>query len=176
MKVKQRLLGLLIAGFIILPAISIFADDEKLYPGSMGIRWNNSLPDPVLSWGRIGNPSSTRDLYLDLPIIHDIIDRSIKSGYVSVVDSSSNRSIRCTLNSVFFFGSSTFRYRQTPPRESKSVTSNGVEEKLWFPGVSNNRSGNSSLNNSSHYFYSCRIPQTSNGRRSYILSYAVKED
>jgi hypothetical protein len=169
MKVKQRLLGFLIAGFIFLPAISTFAGgDFKCYPGFMGVKAWKYGPDPTFSLGRIGNPSTTRDIYVDLPVIHDHMGYSIDVGYVSVNDHSSDSSINCRLISSYRNGSSS-SYRTTA--YDRSTNSDGTQEYLFFRG---GRLGNNAKN---RYYYSCFIPRRMPGRQaSYIISYFVFEN
>jgi hypothetical protein len=170
MKVKQRLLSFLIAGFVIFHAISTFAlnlnnVDEKIYPGTMGVKVYSG-PDPVLSWGRIGNPSTLRNLYVDLPLINDMILGRIKSGSVDVIDRSSSSSIRCTLITVSIWGRG-YHLTASPPRYSSDYS--GWKQRMHF-NVS--RLPSDSFN--SRYF-SCRIPPRSKGQTSYINSYRLSE-
>ena len=53
---------ILIISFLAMPA---FADDAKVYPGALGVRWNSSYPVPEMNNGALLNPSSTQWLNVD---------------------------------------------------------------------------------------------------------------
>jgi hypothetical protein len=77
------------------------ADDPKLYPGSMCVKWSG--PNPTYSWSSIQNPSSSSYLYLDCPAIRDNIGNSINDASITVVDRNYNQDVQCSLNSFYHY-------------------------------------------------------------------------
>jgi hypothetical protein len=158
---KKILLSLLIVAFC---AGSAFAADGKIYPGSMGAKWSSNEPDPVLSFGAIGNPSATKWLRLDLPVIHDSINHSIKDGWVKAIDMHYSGNISARLYSVYRNGCSWYGWL-SPSQATSGV--NCAAQTLSFGALGSN--------SSAHYYYSCSIPPTYSGQVSYIVSYKVNE-
>ena len=145
-------------------AATTFAVDAKIYPGSMAVRWTSSDPVPHLNASALFNPSSTKTLRVDLPVIHDIIAKSIKSGWVKVVDRHYSHNIRCNLMSVYRSGGGFYGW--TGPNRYSSGSGTGPQT-LNFPGLGSN--------SVAHYYVSCSIPRTYSGNRSGIVSYRVDE-
>lgn len=151
--------------FLLCASVTTFADDGKVYPGSMGVRWSSYDPVPTLNASAIGNPSSTKSLRVDLPVIHDCIGNNIEQGWVKVIDMHYGQNIRCSLNSVYRNGSSFYgwwgpnKYSSGSSQNPKTLTHGGLGS-----------------NTQAHYYYSCSIPPTYNGNRSYIISYYVEEN
>ena len=143
---------------------SAFAIDGKIYPGSMGIRWNSSDPVPHLSASAVFNSSSTKSLRLDLPVIHDSIHHSISSGWVRVIDRHYNQNIRVSMNSVYRNGCSFWGWWGA---NKYSAGTNCSAQALSFPGLGSN--------SQAHYYYSVTIPPTYSGNKSGIVSYYVAE-
>lgn len=141
-----------------------FAADAKIYPGSMGVRWNATDPVPELNTSSIQNPSSSRWLRLDLPVIHDSLGRPIRAGWVKVLDRHYSQNVRCTLVSVFRSGGSFSGW--TSPTRSSSGSGNSPQT-LYFPAQASN--------SQCHYYFSCHVPRTYGGNRSAIVSYVVDE-
>jgi len=141
------------------------ADDGKVYPGSMAVRISGTQPDPALSYGSVANPSTTQWLYLDLPVIHDSIDKSIVNGWVEVIDRHPSYSIRVRLQSVYRTGSSIYGWWGPNKYSTGSSTS---KQRLSVPGLGAKSYG--------HYFYGASIPPSYYGGRSTIISYKVSED
>ena len=149
---------------ITLVAGSAFANDGKIYPGSMGVRWNSYDPVPALSYSAIFNPSSTKSLRLDLPVIHDSIHHSIAGGNVKVIDRHYNQNIRVSLNSVYRNGCSFWGWWGA---NKYSSGTNCSAQTLSVPALGSN--------SQAHYYYSVSIPATYSGNRSGIVSYYVSE-
>jgi hypothetical protein len=139
------------------------AEDGKLYPGSMCIRFGGSAP--VLNASRLFNHGTT-DLLLDCPVVHDFINESIQDGYVDVIDNHATRAVCATLVRVSQFESSTITQQTTVRKcsEGKSFQS----QRLSFGGLTADRNA--------HYFYNVRIPPPDNGLTSAIISYRVDEN
>ncbi len=167
MKVKQRLFSFLIAGLIIFPAISTFAD-TKIYPGSMGAKWSSSNTEYVIEHGAIGNPSSTQRLGINLPVINDNVGGLFLYGTVTVVDRNDQRfeDIRCNLNSRFYSGSRYFGW-YTPTQHS--TNRGNSQQDIRFPAIPSNILA--------HYYFNCTIPERDHysGQRSWVVSYKVDE-
>lgn len=146
-----------------LVATTTFAADGKIYPGSMGVRWNGADPLPALNFSSLENPSS-QWLRVDLPVVKDSIGNSIRSGLVKVVDRHYSLDVRCNLVSIFR-GGSAFAGWWSGNRFSTGSSNN--TQTLSYPGVG--------ANSSCHYYYSCHIPPVYAGNRSSIVSYRVDE-
>lgn len=159
---KTIVLSLLLVAFC---AANAFATDGKIYPGSMGVKWTPSDPDPVLNCSAIGNPSSTKWLRVDLPVIHDSINHTIRSGWVKAIDMHYSRNISARLMSIFRNGCTWYGWA-SPIRTTSGA--NCAAQTLSFGSL-----GSNSL---AHYYYSCSIPPTYNGQVSYIVSYKVDEN
>ncbi len=147
-----------------LVATTTFAEDGKVYPGSMGVRWNSSDPFPALNASAIHNPSSAQWLRLDLPAVHDQIGKTIKSGWVKVIDRHYSLDVRCSLNAVVRSGSS-FTGWWGPFQFSAG--SGTATQTLNIPALGSN--------SQAHYYFSCHIPPTYSGNQSGIVSYYVEE-
>ncbi|MCG8312616.1 MAG: hypothetical protein MI976_05320 [Pseudomonadales bacterium] len=140
------------------------ADDQKVYPGSMGVKYSG--PTPTYSTSSIGNPSSTSWMYVDLPAINDLSD-DVKASYVRVLDRHYSSDVRCTVNQAYWNNTADTFYG-------------------WWGGAQ--YSGGSSTNSQTlntgavggtggavHTYFSCRVPPTYSGNVSRIISYSVTE-
>lgn len=158
---KIIILSLLLVAFC---AVNAFAATGKIYPGSMGVKWTPSDPDPVLNYSAIINPSATKWLRLDLPVIHRI-GSAILGGWVKAVDQHGSQNILTRLMSIYRIGCGLYGWG------SPARTTNGAgctTQTLFFRPLGSN--------NISHSYYSCHIPPTYNGRASMIVSYEVTEN
>ena len=124
------------------------------------VEWRNASLQLELDWECLC-PTST--LYLDCPVINDA--GTVLSGWVRVTDRHPSFPVCCTLESVYRSGSSVFHWSYGPRCSLSSYT---TVQHLPFGGVSHN--------DYSHNYYSCSIPPTSNGSKSYIHTYEVIED
>ena len=159
--------------FVSFLAIPTFADDAKVYPGALGVRWSSSYPVPSLNNSALLNPSSTQWLNVDLPIIHDSISHDIDYGWVKVLDRNPNSSssriydVRATLAAVHWSNSSDrFRARTYTATPSSGSDRNNVQT-LYF--------GKVNTYTYDHYYISCRIPPAWNGQKSGVVSYKIEE-
>lgn len=144
-------------------AAPAYAVDTKIYPGSMCVRWSGSTSYGLNS-SSIGNFSSTEDLFVDCPGVHDA--STISSGWVRVTDQNLSVDLSCTLASTIRLTTNSQKYHLLHGPESSVGTSPNVQQ-LNFGGV-----GASSL---SHYYYSCKIPRTYEGVVSYLHTYQIVE-
>ena len=160
---KKQLLTLALVTFSI-TALPTFAVDGKVYPGSMGVRWNASDPLPALNTSAIFNPSSTKSLRVDLPVIHDVISRRIKKGWVRVIDQHFTRNVRTQMVSVYR------RCNGFRGWFSANKYSQGTSKCAQLKGF-----GALGSTSQAHYYYSCTIPPAYKGQRSGIVSYYAEE-
>ena len=155
--------SLLALFMVIAGALPALADDGKVYPGSMGVRYAGTST-PCLNYSAIGNPSANQWLYLDLPVIRDA-SPGISTSWVQVIDRHYSANIRCQLYSMYRCGCS---YCGWIGPERYSSGSACTRQVLNTGGV-----GSNSI---SHYYFSCKIPPKYNNNKSYIISYYVREN
>ena len=160
MKTKVLALAFLLLAGLTLPALA----DGKIYPGSMGVRWNSTDPVPALAWSGLFNPSPTKSLRVDLPIVRDVINGKIQSGWVKAIDQHPTLGVRMQLASVYrscngFLG-------WFSPNQFTFGASKCAQQRNYGPLGSNSMA---------HYYYSCTIPRSFLGRRSGIVSYSATE-
>jgi hypothetical protein len=175
MKARKIITGVLAAAVMAtIVASPAQAEDGKLYPGSMCVRFAGSTAVlPTLDSSRLFNPATTV-LSLDCPVVHDSINESIQDGYVDVIDQNfagnasgdGNVQVCANLVSVSQAFSSTLTVRSAGRK--CTIGANSVSQRLTFGGIS--------ANSNAHYFYSVTIPPTFNGARSSIISYKVDEN
>ena len=166
MKTKSKLLRLSVVPTAMALAFLSnqgFADDQKVYPGSLGVRWDGA--DPSYYFSSIGNPSSTEWLKVDLPVINDDLGNDIGYSNVRVLDRNYSYNVSCSLNSVYWNGSGFSGY--FGPKTYSSGSSDYLQY-LYTGGV-----GGGTY--SYHEYFSCEIPPSYNGNQSYIVSYYVDE-
>ena len=141
-----------------LPALA----DEKIYPGSMGVRYSGTST-PTHSFGAIWDPSDNQHLYLYLPVIRDL-GGGINKSRVRVIDRHYSSDICCTLCSRYRCGCAWCGW--TAPRSCSSGST--CNEQVLDTGVVD-------TNTRSHYYLNCRIPPRYNNNTSSIISYSVRE-
>lgn len=139
------------------------AEDGKLYPGSMCVRFGGS--PPLFKSSKLINIGTT-DLLLDCPVVHDFVDESIQDGYVDVIDNHETRDVCANLVRVSQFQSSTVTEVSTGRKCSEGAKFQS--QRLTFGGLTADRNA--------HYFYSVRIPPPDEGLTSGIISYKVDEN
>jgi hypothetical protein len=143
-----------------------FAGDAKTQPGSMGVRYAGASPSYNAS--AIGNPSSTEWVYLDLPVINDDMSNDIGYSNVRVLDRHYTSDVCCSVNSVYWNSSASAFYGWWGATKCSAGSSNNLQY-LITGGVSG-------AGSTYHQYFSCRIPPTYSGNRSYIVSYYVDEN
>lgn len=148
-----------------LNAPQAFSDNAKLYPGSMCVPWNSNQPIPQLSYGEIDNPSSTKWLGVDCPIIKDHRSGYIGRGYVSMFDRNYNKDISCALVSIHRSGTGFTGWWN----QRKSSIGSKAQAQIIRYGRQNSVGVD-------HYFYGCSIPPKYNGNMSGISSYQAIEN
>lgn len=163
-KLNKIIFPVLIAILGLLSSATSYADNEKLYPGSMCIPLGFEQPTPFINFGEINNPSSTKWLSVDCPIIRDNPGGHIKRGYVNMFDQNYNYNISCRLASVHRSGAGFTGWWYQNKSSAGSIEK--VQKSIF--GKQHSISGY-------HYFYSCTIPPKYNGNMSGISSYSARE-
>ena len=142
-----------------------WAADAKTYPGSMCVRWSGSSPSYNTS--AIGNPSSTQWTYLDCPVINDDMGADTQSSVVRVLDRHYSSDVRCSINSAYWNNTNDQFYGWWGSNISSSGSGNDLQVL--------NTGGIGGSGSTVHTYFSCRIPPTYNGNRSYTISYYANE-
>lgn len=156
---KCTILSLVLASTVGLPAAAMAADN-KTYPGSSCVRYSGASPS--YSFSMIGNPSSSSWTYLDCPIINDE-NSDTASAWVGVLDRHYTSNVRCALNTAYWNNSADSIYGWWGPTRYSSGSSNDRQVLSW------SSQGGTGFN--VHTYFSCAIPPTYSGNRSYIISY-----
>ncbi|WP_201096506.1 hypothetical protein [Thiocystis minor] len=138
---------------------SALAGDVKYYPGSMCVRVFGGTPG--YNYGSIRNTSTTSDMFVDCPAVHD--SAAISSGYMNVTDRHYSLNVNCSLFSAYALG--TKKYYNYKSKSSSG--SNADAQGLSFGSVVTAPY--------SHYYFSCTIPRTYSGQASEIHTYSVNE-
>ncbi len=155
-----------LVSILVLMGYSATAGDAKTYPGSMGVRYSG--PAPVYDHSAIGNPSATAWMYVDLPVLNESNTESIKSSNVRVLDRSYGLDVRCSVNTAYWNSSTGSFYGWWGANKNSSGSGNALQT------LNTGAVGGTTF--ASHSYFSCAIPQTYSGNRSYIVSYYVNED
>ena len=142
------------------------AGDAKTYPGSMCVRYSGASPS--YSSSAIGNPSSTQWLYLDCPAINDSMNEDLNNSWVGALDRHYSSDIRCSVNSAYWNSTHSTFYGWWGSNQYSSGSGNHRQLLSW--------GGLSGSGETVHTYFSCRIPPTYSGNRSYIISYHTNED
>ena len=166
---KTKLLLTTIFTLISFVAMTAVAD-TKVYPGAMGQTVGLGNPTPYFSpHGGIYNSSSTKNLDLVLPLVHDAGKSRPASGWVNVVDQSANKAVRAKLRSRSLrpSGDCTW-WGYTSAPKSTSPGASPCEKTLNFPTLGKFAS-------SWHYFFLVTVPPQK-AKWSGIPSYGMRED
>lgn len=143
---------------------SVQAQDAKNYPGSACVRWNAAQPTPILHFSRIWNPSAAANLYIDCIAVKD--GANVASGWVRVIDQHPNLPVSCHLVSTWSASEAGIFTNLSPVLNSAGANPN--VQQLNYGALAGFPLG--------HLYYSCRIPPTSAGARSWITTYQVREN
>ena len=166
-KSKLRQLSLVPTTLALALAINLgHAGDAKVYPGSMGVRYAGA--NPSYNYSAIGNPSSSQWMYVDLPVINDAMNDDIKYSSVRVLDRHYSNNVRCSVNSAYWNSSSSAFYGWWGSNKYSSGSGDNLQ-KLSTGGVGG-------AGTSYHHYFSCAVPPSYAGNRSYIVSYYANED
>ncbi len=140
---------------------------KQLYPGSMCVRWTASDVVPTLSHSRIFNTSSTKEMRVDCPILHQNFNsttgNNLDDADIGIIDANPNIVTKCWLASRYQDGSvlkGSTQYRDT-------VGYGNHEQNIDFGGTGRN-SGN-------WYYIGCQIPRSHNGQQSGITYYSGED-
>ncbi len=132
----------------------------------MCVRYSGATP--IYSTSAIGNPSSTQWLYLDCPAINDSMSEDLNNSWVGVLDRHYSSNVRCSVNSAYWNNTHDKFYGWWGSNQYSDGSSNNRQALSW-----------GSLGGSGetvHTYFSCRLPPTYSGNRSYIISYHTNED
>jgi hypothetical protein len=157
-----------IAVSILLPfAVGAFSSmvnaDQKVYPGSMGVKFSG--PSPSYYFSTIGNPSSTTTMSVDLPAVNDT-NTAIESSWVRVLDRHYSSGVSCSLNTAYWNNTYDTFYGSWGALVTSAGSSNDVQ-------VLNTGTAHGSAER--HIYFGCAIPATYSGNLSHIVSYSVDE-
>lgn len=163
--IKQALKGAVLVPALTLLAVGIAeAGDRKVYPASFGAKYSG--PEPSYNASAIANPSSTLWMYVDLPVINDDVGSGIDTSYVRVLDRHYSSNVRCSINTVYWNNSAGSFYGYWGP--NRYSAGSGNTEQILNTGAATHGS-------TRHEYFSCAVPPTYLGNRSYLISYTVEE-
>lgn len=137
--------------------------DQKIYPGSMGVKFSGATPNYFYS--SIGNPSTTTTMHVDLPVVNDT-NTAVESSWVKVLDRHYNSNLSCSLNTAYWNNTYDTFYGSW----GASVTSTGSSN-----NVQTLNTGTATGAADRHIYVSCTIPPAYSGNFSHIVSYSVDE-
>ena len=144
---------------------------QALLPASACVKWNSSDPEPSLAYGELRNPSSTRWLRVDCPVMRTdfdgfLHDAGVEGSWIRMVDKHYNSNGNCRLVSYSHNTNSTTSYWATGLR---STSGSGNHAQVLNTGSLGGE------NSSSHLYFSCRIPPSYSGNYSSIVSHYVNQ-
>ncbi len=152
-------------------SFSAFAFSDN-YPASMCIKWNSGQPTPILSYSRIFNPSTAR-MYVDCPVIRKDFDgfahnSAVESSWLSAIDRNTADAVCTTLIKYRHTGFTSTAQSASAGRRCTTINSGAslYAQKL--------QQGSLLLGHSDyHLYFSVRVPGTSAGARSGVVTYNV---
>ncbi len=144
------------------------AAGKQLYSGANCVRWSGNHVIPNLDGSSILNNSSTQEMYVDCPILHQNFNsksgNNLDDADIGVVDASYSQNARCQLHarhkvgSIFYGWSSAPRYTYGRGNHEQNLDFNSTPR---HPGY--------------WYYINCRIPRAEFGQRSGITYYSAQE-
>lgn len=153
---------LALSAMVITPSVQ--AQDSKNYAGAACVKWNAAQPTPSLNWARIWNPSSAADLNVDCIAVKD--GTNVAGGWVRVIDRHPTLPVSCQLVSTWSSSEAGVFASLSPVLSSVGASPNVQQLNYGArPGYA-----------MGHLFYSCSVPRTSAGARSWITTYQVREN
>lgn len=166
MKMKLILLKYTIVVFSVLTmtTANAFIND---YPGSMAIKLSSSGSMKV-DYGVVRNESQQSWLYVDLPLLNDVMASGISRSNVYISDQHPNLNIACATRSIYWSNAAnTFKGKWGAWKSSSEANEWG---NLSLGGLPN--SGSEGY----HEYIFCKIPPSFNRRASGIDSYGTVEN
>ena len=160
---------------VFLGAFALFSGQtmagQTILPGSACVKWNSTDPEPSLSSSEIRNPSSSRWLRLDCPVVRTdfdgfLHDAGVEGSWVRVVDKHYSGNARCRLVSYSHNTNGTTSYWATSTRYSAG---SGNHAQVLNTGSLNGENG------ASHLYFSCHIPPAYSGNYSSLATYYVNQ-
>lgn len=137
--------------------------DAKNYPGASCVKWNAAQPTPSLNWSRIWNPSAAAAMSVDCVAVKD--GGNVAAGWVRVIDQHPAQGVSCRLASTF--SASEAGVIANLSAVATSIGNNPNVQQLNFGALGGFPVG--------HLYYSCSVPPTFGGNRSWIATYQVRE-
>lgn len=144
------------------------------YPASMCIKWNSGQPTPALAHSRIFN-TSTSPMFVDCPAIRNDFNgffhnSAVESSWLSAIDRNPSDSVCTTLVKFRHTGFISTAATGSFGRRCTTINSGTTlfAQKL--------QQGSLSLGHGDyHLYFSVRVPGTSNGARSGVVTYNVNQ-
>ena len=161
---NKTIINILVAATAITVASNSDAGDRKVYPGEMAAMTYGE--DMVQYLGTIYNPSHTKWLRVQLPVINDDTTSGIDKSYVYVVDQHYTSNVRCSINTAYWNNTTDSLYGFWGAYKS-SQGSSGNRQTL--------STGAATHGSTRHEFIDCLIPPRYQGKPSFLVSYIVEE-
>ena len=142
---------------------------QTIYPASMCVPWDGTVPVPALSGSRIYNNSATQWMYVDCPILHQdfgslFTDDDLNDADIGIIDAHTLSDASCWLRSVYQSGSNFYAYSGGT---RSTVGFGSQEQNLDFDLVNGN--------SETWYYIGCQVPPRQNGQSSGITYYRGEE-
>ncbi len=160
---------------ILFGALALFGGQamagKATLPGSACVKWNSSDPEPSLSYSELRNPSSTRWLRVDCPVVRTdfdgfLHDAAVEKSWVRMVDKNYNRNGYCRLVSYSHNTNGTTSYWATGNR---FTSGSGNQAQVLNTGSLDGENG------ASHLYFSCHIPPSYAGNYSSLVTYYANQ-
>jgi hypothetical protein len=143
---------------IALVSTSAHAIDTKVYAGINCQKYGTNGTYAAY-WGTVQNSSSTQDMQVVCPFVHD--ETNINSATMRVWDRHTTLDISCDLRGEYASGSSVFQFTDS---RSSSGFGSSIQD-VNFSG----------LGGGDYYYAFCAIPRTSSGQTSHIIQFWINE-
>ena len=152
---------------IVLQSVTALAG-KQVYPGSMCVRWNQNESVPVLNGSRIYNPSSTQEMHVDCPILHQNFDpntgNNLDDADIGVIDTNTTRNASCWLTALYQINSTLYG------------TTGGTRGTAGFGSHEQNLDFNGTGRHAENWYYiGCSIPRAENGQQSGITYFSGQD-
>ncbi len=147
---------------------SIASAGKQVYPGASCVRWNANYPTPLLDSGRIYNISSTQEMNVDCPILHQNFDiffgNDLDDADIGIIDASVSRDASCWATSRYQIGSVLYG------------SSGGTRYSTGWGNHEQNLDFDSTARHPENWYYiGCSIPRVENGLMSGITYYSGQD-
>jgi hypothetical protein len=140
---------------------------KQLYPGAMCVRWTEGDVVPMLNHSRIFNTSSTTEMRVDCPILHQNFNstwgNNLDDADIGVINDNPSMDTTCWLASRYQDGS----VLKGRTHSRVTVGHGDHEQNLDFGGTGRHADN--------WYYIGCEIPRSHNGQRSGITYYSAED-